>query len=121
MCLFTMNRYENDVPGTLSEKLVRYDVFEEVGEFLDSIPMNLRRSATEEYKKFLHIKLLMEDTATPAILSPSGIIDQVWHVHLMRPTVYSNFCHSCFGTLIDHDIAGSKSSEFEKQKRYFKD
>ena len=63
------------------------------------------------------MKFVMEDTETPAILSPSTIIDQVWHTHLMRPTIYNNFCHSCFGTMIDHDIAGSKSSEPEKQKR----
>ena len=116
---------KNNVPGhqdfRLSHqgiKLDGYNVFEDVGEFLDSIPFGLRRAATEEYKKFLLLKFAMEDTATPAILSPSEIVDQVWHVHLMRPTVYNNFCNSCFGILIDHDIAASKSSELEKQKRY---
>ena len=40
----------------MSKKLVRHDLFSEVGEFLDSIPASMKRAATEEYKKFLHLK-----------------------------------------------------------------
>jgi len=97
--------------------LIEYPVFEEVGEFLDTIPTSLRRKSVKEYKKFLHLKFLMKDTSCPAILSPSGLIDKVWHTHLLMPNNYAEFCQSVFGQSIDHDLAGSKSPENEKSKR----
>ena len=54
----------------IQAKLTQYDVHQEVGEFLDTIPSELRKKAVEEYKKFLHLKYLMKDTEIPAILSP---------------------------------------------------
>ena len=101
----------------MNKKLVRHDLFSEIGEFLDSIPSSMKRVATEEYKKFLHLKLVMEDTEIPAILSPSTLVDKVWHAHMLRPFAYNNFCQSVFGKIIDHDMAGSKSSDDEKLKR----
>jgi hypothetical protein len=101
----------------MNKKLVRHDLFSEIGEFLDSIPASMKRVATEEYKKFLHLKIVMEDTEIPAILSPSTLVDNVWHAHMLRPSAYNNFCQSVFGKLIDHDMAGSKSSDDEKLKR----
>ena len=59
----------------------------------------------------------MEDTEIPAILSPSTLVDNVWHAHMLRPSAYNNFCQSVFGKLIDHDMAGSKSSDDEKLER----
>ena len=41
----------------MNKKLVRHDLFSEIGEFLDSIPDSMKRAATEEYKKFLHLKM----------------------------------------------------------------
>ena len=41
----------------MNKKLVRHDLFSEIGEFLDSIPASMKRAATEEYKKFLHLKM----------------------------------------------------------------
>ena len=41
----------------MNKKLVRHDLFSEIGEFLDSIPASMKRVATEEYKKFLHLKM----------------------------------------------------------------
>ena len=87
-------------------KLIKYPVFEEVGEFLDTIPPSLRRQSVVEYKKFLHLKFLMKDTKW---------ID--WHTHLLMPNNYAKFCQSVFGQSIDHDLAGSKSPENEKSKR----
>ena len=101
----------------MSKKLVRHDLFSEIGEFLDSIPASMKRIATEEYKKFLHLKMVMEDTDIPVILSPSTLVDSVWHAHMLRPSAYNNFCQSLFGKIIDHDMAVSKSSDDEKLKR----
>ena len=41
----------------MNKKLVRHDLFSEIGEFLDSIPASMKRASTEEYKKFLHLKM----------------------------------------------------------------
>ena len=69
-------------------------------------------------QEILHLKFLMKDTSCPAILSPSGLIDKVWHTHLLMPNNYAKFCQSVFGQIIDHDLAGSKSPENEKSKRW---
>merc|ERR1711935_444172 len=61
--------------------------------------------------------MVMEDTEIPAILSPSTLVDSVWHTHMLRPSEYIKFCLSVFGKIIDHDMAGSKSSDDEKLKR----
>ena len=101
----------------MNKKLIRHDLFSEIGDFLDSIPTSMKRAATEEYKKFLHLKFVMEDTEIPAILSPSTLVDNIWHAHMLRPSAYNNFCQSIFGKIVDHDMAGSKSSDDEKLKR----
>ena len=101
----------------MTNKLIQYDVYEDVGQYLDEIQSSLKRTVVEEYKKFLHLKSLMNDTEVPAILSPSQLVDQVWHVHMMRPIMYREFCQEVFGKTIDHDIAGSKDSEAERNKR----
>ena len=113
LCYFGIIKPTNQ----MSEELVQYDVFQEVGDFLDEIPPSLRKKAVVEYKKFLHLKNLTRDTKIPAKLSPSELIDQVWHIHLMRPCMYEKFCKSIFGETIDHDLAGSKSGKNEKFKR----
>ena len=59
----------------------------------------------------------MNDIEIPAILSPSEMVDQVWHAHLLRPKLYAEFCQVAFGKIIDHDLPGSKSSKDEKAKR----
>ena len=59
----------------------------------------------------------MEDTDIPAILSPSTLVDSVWHAQMLRPSAYINFCQSLFGKIIDHDMAVYKSSDNEKLKR----
>ena len=59
----------------------------------------------------------MNDTEIPAILSPSEMVDQVWHAHLLRPKLYAQFCQVAFGKIIDHDLPGSKSFKDEKAKR----
>ena len=112
-----MIRLGRSVKSKMYKKLINYPVFEEVGEFLDTIPLSLRRKSVVEYKNFLYLKFLMKDTSCPAILSPSGLIDKVWHTHLLMPNNYAKFCQSVFGQSIDHDLAGSKSPENEKSKR----
>ena len=113
--LHSVNTNNPDVK--MNEELIQYDVFEDIGEYLDSIPVSLRQKSAEEYKKFLHLKHLVKDTQIPAILLPCEIIDKVWHIHMRRSTLYQKFCQTTFGQNIDYDMAGSRSSANEKAKR----
>ena len=42
----------------------------------------------EEYKKFLANKVIAKDTTEPLLLSPSGLIGQVWQAHLLSSSRY---------------------------------
>ena len=42
----------------------------------------------EEYKRFLVVKGVAKDTAAPIQLSPSALIEQVWHQHLLHTAQY---------------------------------
>ena len=44
------------------------------------------------YRKFLAIKTVFGDTGCPQELSPSPLVDQVWHLHLQRPGLYMAAC-----------------------------
>lgn len=51
------------------------------------------------YKKFLSLaKSYMEEP-----LSPTKDIDEMWHLHMLRPLKYFFDCQSNFGELMDHD------------------
>jgi len=70
----------------------------------------------EEYKKFLALKIITEDTSEPLLLSPSALIDQVWHAHILHPLKYQAAC-SALGALIDHNPAGSADPDIVRDKR----
>lgn len=54
--------------------------------------------AADEYLRFM--TLLSE---SPAPLSPSDMVDQVWHLHLLHSREYrENFCGRVVGRFLDH-------------------
>ena len=69
-----------------------------------------------EYKKFLAIKVIAEDTSAPLLLSPSILIDQVWHAHLLDTAKYRAAC-SELGVTIDHNPAGAEDMVLVRDKR----
>eukprot|EP00092_Neocalanus_flemingeri_P003303 GFUD01003536.1.p1 GENE.GFUD01003536.1~~GFUD01003536.1.p1 ORF type:complete len:245 (-),score=55.02 GFUD01003536.1:78-812(-) len=69
-----------------------------------------------EYKKFLAIKAISKDTSVPALLSPSALIDQAWHAHLLHTAQYRAAC-SALGGSIDHSPAGAEDSDLAREKR----
>eukprot|EP00092_Neocalanus_flemingeri_P092168 GFUD01116974.1.p1 GENE.GFUD01116974.1~~GFUD01116974.1.p1 ORF type:complete len:242 (-),score=54.10 GFUD01116974.1:38-763(-) len=69
-----------------------------------------------EYKKFLAIKAISKDTSVPALLSPSALIDQAWHAHLLHTAQYRAAC-STLGGSIDHSPAGAEDSDLAREKR----
>ena len=70
----------------------------------------------EEYKKFLAIKVIAGDTSEPLLLSPSALVDQAWHAHLLSTASYSAAC-SALGAVIHHSLAGSQDVEMVRRKR----
>ena len=70
----------------------------------------------EEYKKFLVIKVISKDTQCPLNLSPSSLIDQVWHEHVLHTAKYREAC-TALGVFIDHDPSGATEEDDKREKR----
>ena len=58
-------------------------------------PFVIIKQLLEEYKKFLVIKVIAKDTQC----SPSALIDQVWHEHILHTAKYRDAC-TAFGVFI---------------------
>lgn len=83
-----------------------------------------------EYKKFLAIKVLTGDVALPQSFSPSPLVDQVWHQHLLLPGHYLATCKILQCALkslpnawrrnlkiIDHDPTSARDDPEEKAQK----
>jgi hypothetical protein len=56
-------------------------------------------AAIDEYKKFIYLVCV-----SPVPLTPSEVVDQVWHLHLVYTRSYWNdFCEGVLGRSIHHD------------------
>ncbi|UAY51884.1 glycine-rich domain-containing protein [Ferruginibacter albus] len=64
--------------------------------------------AIVEYKKFMYLA-----ATSDFMVSPSEIIDQVWHQHLIFTQSYQDFC-SILGKQIQHIPSTHNKEEFEK-------
>lgn len=64
----------------------------------------------KEYQWFINMKICDKN------LSPSYIIDMMWHEHILDTVNYRKFCGEHF---IDHDPNGSKDT-FNQAQRYYK-
>lgn len=54
--------------------------------------------ATEEYQKFLILKLLYPSVE----LVPNKLVDEMWHAHILDTKSYREDCHRVFGFFLDH-------------------
>ncbi len=54
--------------------------------------------ALDEYKKFLYLGMVSDFPVTP-----SRVIDQVWHEHLLFTRAYREFCRDVLGREFDHN------------------
>ena len=73
----------------------------------------------EHYARFVALKIFSGDFQTYK-LSPSAMIDSMWHLHILDTRSYSEFCKDIFppiGPLIHHDPFGQYSSDEEKSVR----
>ena len=65
------------------------------------------QKAIEEYKKFMYLA-----ATSNQMVSPSEIVDIVWHQHLIFTNSYSDFCN-LLGKRIEHIPSTHNKSEFE--------
>ena len=74
----------------------------------------------DAYKKFLALKVICGDTTVPQKFSPSPLIDQVWHRHMMYPSLYNAACAKLLGPtggVIDHDPDAANDDPVQKRER----
>lgn len=71
---------------------------------------NFTEQAILEYKKFMYLA-----ATSDMMVSPSEIIDTVWHQHLIFTQSYQEFCN-ILGKQIQHIPSTHNKSEFEKFK-----
>ena len=57
---------------------------EENIEMVPKMSLIIMKELVSEYKKFLAVKVYLNDVDIPYRCSPSPLIDQVWHLHLME-------------------------------------
>ena len=72
--------------------------------------IHFTQSAIIEYKKFLFLAATNNE-----MVSPSEIVDIVWHQHLIFTNSYSDFC-DLLGKRIEHIPSTHNRSEFDKFK-----
>lgn len=51
-----------------------------------------------EYRKFLALRLAYPD----AEIVPCGIVDEMWHQHILDTIAYRDDCNAIFGRFVDH-------------------
>ena len=71
----------------------------------------------QECQNFLLVKGRVNDW-DGALLSPSFMIDQVWHVWILHTKLYMEYCETQFGRMMHHDAANAYGSTNAKAERY---
>jgi len=92
------------------------DLSSVVQSLTDTLPNVDIMELIQEYKKFLAIKVIAKDATDPIRLSPSALIDQVWHIHILHTVSYREAC-SALGVFIDHDPKAALASDSMRRKR----
>jgi hypothetical protein len=82
-----------------------------------TIPTEELTVAIQEYKKFMCLKLMSGDYDAEN-LSPSPLVDSVWHAHILCTKDYAQFCEACFPQFVHHNAEGVFDNE-AKFKRYY--
>lgn len=73
------------------------------------------RRATEEYKKFVYLAAV-----SPTPVTPSDIVDQVWHLHLTFTRSYwDDLCGAVLGKPLHHGPTKGGSAEDARYRRQY--
>jgi len=100
----------------LWNEVLDFDLDQPLSEYNFSIRLAIENKWTEkfterailEYKKFMYLAATSDH-----LVSPSEIIDKVWHQHLIFTHSYSEFC-KILGKVIQHVPSLHSSSDFER-------
>ncbi len=105
-----INNFPLDEPGIklpFSKKLAREQGWSEA----------FTRQAVQEYKRFIYLCCI-----SPTGASPSGIVDKVWHQHLLYTQNYWElFCEKTLGRKIHHFPSGGGMAEKRKHAAWQED
>lgn len=104
------------MPSELWNKVLVYDLDQPVSSYCFSIRLadenfwtrNFTQKAILEYKKFMYLAATSE-----FMVSPSPIIDKVWHEHLMFSKSYQSFC-DLLGKNIQHVPSTLDPAQYQK-------
>ncbi len=77
---------------TAVENLDLTSVILQLNGYTDLVGLNIVELVSE-YRRFLAVKVLHEDTGLPACLSPSTFVGRVWRAHLLNPGHYIRCCN----------------------------
>jgi len=99
-------RFDNLVPFHLWEKV--HEVFGGLDASTNAFAGKISRKfawtqayaleAITEYKKFIYLAVVSDFNVTP-----SKVIDQVWHEHLLFNKAYREFCNEVINYTLDHN------------------
>lgn len=100
----------------LWNKILQFDLNAQPGEYVFSIRLarennwtrNFTKGAVLEYKKFMYLAADYD-----LMVSPSPIVDIVWHQHLIFTQSYQEFCN-LLGKQIQHIPSTHHKTDFEK-------
>lgn len=71
--------------------------------------------AIQEYRKFMYLKAVTELPLTPSV-----VVDSVWHMHILYTRNYQAFCRDFIGYFVHHDPGSGAEDESERFKlQYF--
>jgi hypothetical protein len=103
----------------LWNKILAFDLDEPPGEYGFSVRLanenywtkNFTSEAILEYKKFMYLAAISD-----FMVSPSGVIDTVWHQHLIFTQSYQDFCQ-LIGRQVQHVPSTHNKEDFLKFKQ----
>lgn len=103
----------------LWDKILQFDLDSPPGEYSFSLRLanenywtkNFTEEAIMEYRKFMYLA-----ATSDFMVSPSEIIDIVWHQHLIFTQSYQSFC-GLLGKQVQHIPSTHNREEFEKFKQ----
>ena len=67
--------------------------------------------------RFLALKVIYQDTGIPTDLSPSALVDLVWHTHISNPGHYLDTCNKLGVKIIDHDPEAARHQDSVRKGR----
>ena len=76
----------------------------------------LAKAVMEEYKRFLILKAGVQDIHAE-LLSPSLLVDRMWHFHILDVLKYNRDCVAILGETIGHNPLGGRGEDAGPRRR----